>query len=499
MSKYLLGFDIGSSSVKAALVEAATGKTVAHAFSPEAEMLISSPKPDWAEQEPEGWWREVIAVTAKLKKQLAFRPEEVAAIGISYQMHGLVLTDKDQQALRPSIIWCDSRAVATGNQAFKDLGKAFCLEHFLNSPGNFTASKLKWVMENEPGIYEKTAKFMLPGDFIAMKMSGEACTTYSGLSEGILWDFLEEKPAQSLLDYYGIVPDLISTPKATFSTQGHLREDAAALLGLSAGTPIAYRAGDQPNNAFSLNVLEPGEVAATAGTSGVVYSISDKNVYDNRSRVNPFAHVNHTPRHKRLGILLCINGTGILNSWIRRNFGGDLSYQEINLLAAQIPAGAEGLSVLPFGNGAERMLENRYTGSVISGLNFNIHQRAHVFRAAQEGIAFSFRYGMELMQQLGTDTHVIRAGHANMFLSPVFRETLSNLTGATIELYDTDGAAGAARGAGVGAGIYSSPAEAGKFLKRINVIEPQASQTDALEEAYGVWKSQLAEKLQQGG
>lgn len=498
MSKYLLGFDIGSSSIKAALVEAETGKTVAHAFSPETEMAIESPRPGWAEQEPENWWREAINAMSMLRRQFSFDPAEVAAIGISYQMHGLVLIDKEQQVLRPSIIWCDSRAVETGNQAFQELGEAFCLDHFLNSPGNFTASKLKWVRENEPHIYEKVDKFMLPGDYIAMKMSGEACTTYSGLSEGILWDFREEAPAQSLLDHYQLDAGMIATPKATFSVQGQLQAEAAGELGLKAGIPIAYRAGDQPNNAFSLNVLEPGEVAATAGTSGVVYSISDKNVHDKRSRVNPFAHVNHTPAHKRLGILLCINGTGILNSWLRRNFGSDLSYQEINLLAAQVPPGAEGVSVLPFGNGAERMLENRYTGSVISGLDFNNHDRGHVFRAAQEGIAFSFRYGIELMQQLDTDTRIIRAGNANMFLSPVFRETLSNLTGATIELYDTDGAGGAARGAGVGAGTYSSASEAGKFLKRTNLIEPQAAAGEAVEEAYQAWKSELENKLAQG-
>lgn len=495
MSKYLLGYDIGSSSVKAALVEADTGKTVAHAFSPETEMAISSPRPGWAEQDPESWWQEVQHVTARLRERFAFDPDSVAAIGISYQMHGLVLVDENQQVLRPSIIWCDSRAVAIGNEAFGKLGEAFCLEHFLNSPGNFTASKLKWVRDNEPEIYEKIHKFMLPGDFIAMKMSGEIGTTYSGLSEGILWDFLEEQPADALLAHYGIDPGLVATPKATFSVQAHLKEQAAALLGLRPGIPLAYRSGDQPNNAFSLNVLEPGEVAATAGTSGVVYSVSDRNVHDKRSRVNPFAHVNHTPQHKRLGILLCINGTGILNSWVRKNFAEDLSYQEMNLLAAQIPAGAEGLTILPFGNGAERMLENRYTGSVINGLDFNNHQRAHVFRAAQEGIAFAFRYGMEIMQQLGTDTRVIRAGNANMFLSPVFREALSSLTGATIELYDTDGAVGAARGAGVGAGIYASPSEAGKFLKRINLIEPQPACSEALEDAYQVWKTELQQKL----
>lgn len=491
MNKYLLGYDIGSSSIKASLVNAETGKTAASAFSPETEMPISSPRPGWAEQDPESWWLEVVTVTAKLRKQLPFRAEEVAAVGISYQMHGLVLIDKDHRVLRPSIIWCDSRAVETGRQAFREIGEEFCLEHFLNSPGNFTASKLKWVRDNEPAVYEKARYFMLPGDYIALKMTGEPCTTFSGLSEGILWDFLENRPARRLLDYYGIDEALIPPVRKNFSEQGRLEVGAASLLDLKEGTPVAYRAGDQPNNAFSLQVLAPGEVAATAGTSGVVYSVSGSNAYDRLSRVNPFAHVNHAPDHTRLGILLCINGTGILNSWVRRNLGADLSYQEMNLLAAQIPPGAEGLSLLPFGNGAERILEDRLISSVLHGLDFNNHQRAHVFRAAQEGIAFSFRYGIEIMQELGADTTAIKAGNANMFLSPVFRESLSSLTGATIELFDTDGSAGAARGAGVGIGWYASPEEAGRQLKRTHLIEPQPSQTSALEEAYQRWKALL--------
>ena len=384
-------------------------------------------------------------------------------------MHGLVCVDKDQNVLRPSIIWCDSRAVPYGQKAFDALGHENCLSHLLNSPGNFTASKLAWVKENEPELYAKIYKIMLPGDYIAMKLSGEICTTVSGLSEGMLWDFAEDAPAQMLLDHYGIDRSLIADIKPTVSEQGRVSAAAAAELGLAEGTPITYRAGDQPNNALSLNVFNPGEIASTAGTSGVVYGVLGEVNYDPKSRVNTFAHVNHTSEQTRLGVLLCINGTGILNSWMKRNVAPEgISYADMNDLAAQAPIGSAGVSIMPFGNGAERMLENREVGSSIHGVNFNVHNKSHLLRAAQEGIVFSFKYGIEVMEQMGMNVNKIHAGHANMFLSPIFRETLAGVTGAVIDLYDTDGSVGAAKGAGIGAGIYKDNNEAFATPQRLH-------------------------------
>jgi xylulokinase len=405
-------------------------------------------------------------------------------------MHGLVCVDKDGNVLRPSIIWCDSRAVPYGQKAFDTIGHEACLSHLLNSPGNFTASKLAWVKENEPELYSKIYKIMLPGDYIAMKLTGEICTTVSGLSEGMLWDFAEKAPAQLLLDHYGIDRSLIADIKPTFSEQGRVTAAAAAELGLAEGTPVTYRAGDQPNNALSLNVFNPGEIASTAGTSGVVYGVLGEVNYDVKSRVNTFAHVNHTADQTRLGVLLCINGTGILNSWMKRNVAPDgISYAEMNELAAKAPIGSAGVSILPFGNGAERMLENKEVGSSIHGVNFNIHDRSHLLRAAQEGIVFSFQYGIEVMQQMGMNVNKIHAGHANMFLSPIFRETLAGVSGAVIELYDTDGSVGAAKGAGIGAGIYKDNNEAFSTLEKLAVIEP--SESEAYRAAYETWKSKL--------
>lgn len=486
---YLLGYDIGSSSVKAALVDAVTGKTVASDFYPKTEMSMQAIQAGWAEQDPEMWWSNLKLANASVLQQSGVNPADIKAIGISWQMHGLVMIDKERKLLRPSIIWCDSRAVPYGEKAFKSIGEEKALSHLLNSPGNFTAAKLAWVKENEPELYEHIYRIMLPGDYIAMKLTGEIGVTVEGLSEGIFWDFKENGLSQDVMDHFGFEKEMIPSLTPVFGIQGKVTEAVAKELGLHPGTPVSYRAGDQPNNALSLNVFNPGEIASTAGTSGVVYGVLDQVKYDPLSRVNIFAHVNHLPEQTRLGVLLCINGTGILNSWIKKNMvPADLGYNEMNQMAAQSTIGARGISVVPFGNGAERVLENRDTGSSFHGINFNIHSLSDLLRAAQEGIVFSFQYGMEVMQAIGMDIKVIRAGNANMFLSPIFRDTLASVSGAVIELYDTDGAAGAAKGAGIGAGIYASPKEAFASLRKIMTIEPDTKNCDRYQDAYALWK-----------
>ncbi|MBS1599563.1 MAG: carbohydrate kinase [Bacteroidetes bacterium] len=489
--KYLLGYDIGSSSVKAALLEAATGKPVGTVFSPDSEMRISSPKAGFAEQDPELWWNELINATKKLKQQFSFQADEIIAIGISYQMHGLVCVDKNLKSLRPSIIWCDSRAVEIGDKAFKDLGETFCLQHLLNSPGNFTASKLKWVKENEPAIFDQIYKVMLPGDYIALRLTGIAATTISGLSEGIFWDFSNGNISKELLGYYGLDQKLLSSLVPTFGEQGKLHKEAANLLGLSSGIPVCYRAGDQPNNAFSLNVLEPGEIAATAGTSGVVYGVTDRTDYDELSRVNTFVHVNYTEAEPRNGILLCVNGTGILNSWLRKNFLSGYSYDAINAGAATAAIGSGGLCFYPFGNGAERILANKNLGGHLQGLDFNRHQWQDVARAAQEGIVFALHYGTEIMQKMGVHLTTIRAGYANMFLSDVFATTFANISNCAVELYNTDGALGAARAAGIGAGYYDDFKACFHGMHILKNIEPDQGVQQLVNEAYHRWKKGL--------
>ena len=491
----LLGIDLGSSSVKVSVIDGETGKTLSSASYPPTEMEISAPRPGWAEQDPETWWKNFTLALQACLEPLGGKKESIGAIGVAYQMHGLVTVDSKGNVLRPSIIWCDSRAVEIGERAFERMGKDFCLHHLLNSPGNFTASKLAWVKENEPALYGKIDKIMLPGDYLAMKLTGEIKTSYTGLSEGIFWDFKRDSVSAELLDYYGISPDLLAEPVQSFSIQGNLTAGMAKELGLRAGIPVSYRAGDQPNNALSLNVLSPGEVATTAGTSGVIYGVTEETQFDPLSRINTFLHVNHSKKHPRLGVLLCINGTGILYSWLKKNAGSGMTYPKMNEMSASVKPGSDGLLILPFGNGAERMLQNRDITSSLRGLNFNIHGQGHLFRAAQEAIAYSFRYGLEIMKETGINPKVIRAGESNLFLSKVFRDVLSSLTSTVITLYNTDGSAGAARGAGIGCGFYKSEKEAFGGLKTTGTSEPDKKLAQIYDEKYNTWVDILENQL----
>jgi xylulokinase len=491
----LLGIDLGSSSVKVSVVDGANGRAISSASYPPSEMEISAPVPGWAEQDPAVWWKNFTLALGACLKQLGPKSRDIGAIGIAYQMHGLVTVDSNRQVLRPSIIWCDSRAVEIGERAFEKMGKDFCLHHLLNSPGNFTASKLAWVRENEPDLFKRIYKIMLPGDYLAMRLTDEIKTSYTGLSEGIFWDFMRNEISEEILAYYGIAPELLADAVGSFSVQGHLTPAMADELGLPAGIPVSYRAGDQPNNALSLNVMHPGEVATTAGTSGVIYGVTDITQFDPLSRINTFLHVNHTNRITSLGVLLCINGTGILNSWLKKNTGAGLSYPAMNELAAAVEPGSDGLTILPFGNGAERMFQNRDIGASVQGLNFNTQGQGHLYRAAQESIAYSFRFGLEIMKETGINPSVIRAGESNLFLSRVFREILSSLTSTVITLYNTDGATGAARGAGIGCGYYRTEEDAFKGLEITGTSEPDSRLARIYDEKYMEWLDILEDKL----
>ena len=485
----LLGIDIGTSSIKVAIIDAQSQQTITTVQYPETETPIVALQPGWAEQSPDMWWWHVQSAILAAHAQQSYNPADIKAIGIAYQMHGLVCVDKDQQVLRDSIIWCDSRAVPFGNKAFDAIGHDKCLSHLLNSPGNFTAAKLAWVKENEPSVFEKIDKVLLPGDFIAMKLTGGSTTSISALSEGIFWDFANNELSRDVFNYFGFDTSIIPEIKDVFTTHGLVSKSIAAHLSLTAGIPVSYKAGDQPNNALSLNVLNPGEVAATAGTSGVIYGVTDELAYDTKSRINTFAHVNYTKAQKRLGVLLCINGTGILNSWIKKVTGSENSYRQMNELAKTIVPGCNGLVMIPFGNGAERMLENRQLKSHIHNIDFNIHTPAHLYRAAQEGIAFAFRYGLDIMRENGMNPSVIRVGKANMFLSDVFTEAFVNATNVPVEMYACDGSVGAAIGAGIGAGFYTSAKEAFSNTKPLSLTEPNNS--NVYDELYQQWKNCL--------
>lgn len=491
MSRYLLGYDVGSSSVKVALVEAASGRLLATAASPDVELPIHAPRPGWAEQDPESWWREAIHATARLRERFPFAGSEIAAIGIAYQMHGLVCLDRDGRVIRPSIIWCDSRAVETGAAMARELGSDYCSRHLLNEPGNFTAAKLAWLRVHEPENHARVKTYLLPGEWLAFRMTGHAITTASGLSEGMAWDFARDRAATEVLALAGVDATATGDVRPVFSNQGGLTAPAAAALGLETDTPVCYRAGDQPNNAFSLGVLDPGEVAATCGTSGVVYAVGDQPCGDPAGRWNVFAHVTHTAAAPRYGALLCLNGAGITYGWWRRVLaaGGDApAYDKLNALAESAPPGGNGLLMLPFGNGAERMLGNQCPGASLARIDFNRHGPGDVLRAAIEGVAFALADGLLAMRAAGIPLTTLRAGRANLFLSPIFRATLASAAGVRVELFGTDGAGGAARGAGLGAGIFPDARTAMSGLENLGGQDPDPSIAPAISEAFGRWR-----------
>ncbi|WP_299058861.1 FGGY family carbohydrate kinase [uncultured Polaribacter sp.] len=487
---YYLGLDIGSSSIKAALVEIATGKSLGVVQEPKEEMSMYAQKNGWAEQKPNDWWLHICNAITNLKKEYNVSRTQIKGIGISYQMHGLVLVDTKGNPLRKSIIWCDSRAVETGNKAFTEIGEEKCATQLLNSPANFTASKLKWVKENEPDIYNQIYKFMLPGDYIAYKFSNKINTTISGLSEGIFWDFKNDSVANFLLEYYGVDASLVPDIVETFGIQSVVDKNGETESGLAAGTPIYYRAGDQPNNALSLNVFNPGEVAATGGTSGVVYAVTDSLSAKESSRVNNFAHVNYQKgAAARIGKLLCINGAGIQYRWLLNNLAVN-SYEDMNNLASKIPVGSDGVCLIPFGNGAERMLNNKEIGTRIVNMNLNNHHKGHMCRAALEGIAFSFVYGMEILKSDGIKPSVIRAGNDNLFRSEIFANTVATLIEQEIEIYNTTGAIGAARAANLHNGDFKAFGKAIMDNDHVMTFMPFKDKKPYLE-AYKNWKKEL--------
>lgn len=491
----LLGIDIGTSFIKVSAVNAETQQSVASAQYPETETPITSLQSGWAEQDPEMWWQHTIKAIRQLIDSGKVNGKQITAIGISYQMHGLVLVDKQQKVLRDAIIWCDSRAVEIGEKALKEIGEKICSSSLLNSPGNFTASKLAWVKENEPEIYNQIDKVMLPGDFIAMKLTGEITTTSSALSEGIFWDFKNEEISKDVMNNFGFKNSFIPNIQPLFSSHGKVLPEVAQRSGINENIPVTYKAGDQPNNALSLNVLQPGEVAANAGTSGVIYAVTDQLLSDKFSRVNSFVHVNHTTEEKRIGVLLCINGAAIMYSWAKKVCGENLSYKEMDQRAATISPGSEGLFLLPFGNGSERMLQNKLIGAQMENLDLNKHSKAHIFRAIQEGIAFAFRYGLDIMRENNLHPTIIRAGKANLFLSDIFIQSFVNATGVAVELYENDGSVGAALGAGIGAGIYQSYVGAYSKFKPIQKFQP--TNVELYDQLYQEWKKLLEMHLRQ--
>ncbi len=475
-----LGIDIGSSSVKVALIDR-EGRAIAEVREPSQEMPMKSLQAGWAEQDPEMWWQYTCEAIEKITSQL--ETSDILSIGLAHQMHGLVLVDQQGNLLRDAIIWCDSRAVPYGSLLADHIGTKQCLDSMLNLPGNFTASKLAWIREHEPDIYKKIACVMLPGDYICYRLTGELSTTAGNLSEGCFWDFKGHRLSPKILEALGLSIDHFPAILQCMDNHGVTRGQID-INGLPDEIPVCYKAGDQPNNAYALGVTEPGQVAGTGGTSGVIYAVTDKLVADPSQAVNSFAHFNHSSKTSRIGILLCINSVGILYAWMRRMLG-DLSYGHMEELASRAPVGSDGLAIIPFGNGAERMLGNQPSSASIHGIQLNRHDQSHLIRAALEGLAFSYAHGIEKMRALGVEIHHFRVGNDNLFQSEIFAQSLADLSQCEIEVIECSGAVGAARGGAHGGGHQLA------IQDQIHFTYSPRPLSDSLSEAYQQWSDIL--------
>lgn len=493
---HYLGIDLGSSSVKVCLADA-NGKEIASAKAPiDGEMEIISTSSGFAEQNPEDWWAMLTHGIKQLKEQ-GHNLANVKAIGIAYQMHGLVAMNDSFIPLRPAIIWCDSRAIPLGEKAFQEIGEEKALKKLLNSPGNFTAAKLAWVKNNEPDIYNKIAFIGLPGDWLAARLTGQLNATVSGLSEGIFIDHSTGQISNDVLNAFSIDKNFIKQPGESFRRFGKVLPTWCDEFGFNADAEVCYVAGDQPNNAFSLSAINPGEVAINAGTSGVLYAVSETPVVDMQQRVNTFAHVTHTTNKPSFGVLACVNGTGIQYSWLRHMLAnnGDLSFIDLNNLAKTAPPGCDGLHVFSFGNGAERILNNRNIGASFTNINFHKHGPQHLIRAAQEGIAFSLVYCIEIFKEIGIEIKVLKAGSANLFNSPLFRQIVADTSGIPVEVINADGALGAARGAMVGSQAIDIKTIGSEMIQTVARVEPSEN-TQLYRQIYNEWLGELQHQLQ---
>lgn len=448
-----LGIDVGTSSVKVSIV-GEDGVILASATAPaSSERAINSPNPNWAEQNPEDWWED--AQQAILNLPLEARLQ-VEAIGIAYQMHGLVLVDSQFQPVRPSIIWCDGRNIQESQILAESLGLDALENRLLNKPGTLTLAKLAWVAEHEPETLAKAHTFGLPGDFIAYKLTGEWSTTKSGYSEMVGWDFGASIPFEEGFRKAGWKLPLPEA-RPNLEEGAPIQKVIAEKLGLPPSARVTYRAGDQPNNAFGLGVLQQGETAISAGTSGVLYGIGDSSPGLHEG-INRFLHVN-----SQIGVLMCLNGVGSALAFARRTWFQNQSYEALSELASQ--ANPENCPYFfPFGNGAERILSER-AFSGFTELDFNRHNLPELARSVFEGIAFAYRLGSEKMEKAGCLSKVVNGTESGLLKSSFFAQLLANELQVELILSEGDGSTAAARGAALGIKkILPKPAPLKRYL-----------------------------------
>lgn len=460
---YLLGIDIGTSGTKTVLFDEA-GNTIASAL---GEYPLYQPNVGWAEQDPEDWWKATFSTIKAVLGKSGVNPSDVKGVGLSGQMHGAVLLDKDNQVLRKAIIWCDQRSSAECDQITSIIGKERLIEITANPAlTGFTASKVMWVKNNEPEIFEKVKKILLPKDYIRFKLTGEFATEVSDASGMQFMDIPKRKWSSEVLDKLGIDKGLLGDVYESQEVSGKVHKAAAELTGLKEGTPVVGGAGDQAAGAVGNGIVRPGVISSTIGTSGVVFAFSENVSIDPKGRVHTFCHAVPNTWH----IMGVTQGAGLSLKWFRDNFCieekrtaelmGIDPYVLMDQEADRVEAGCSGLIYLPYMMGERTPHLDPNAKGVFFGLSAK-HEKQDMLRAVMEGVVYSLKDCLEIIKEMGVDVSEVRASGGGG-KSKLWRQMQSDVFGTEITTINSSegGALGVALLAGVGTGVYSSVPEA---------------------------------------
>lgn len=476
--KFLLGVDISTTGAKALLIDPA-GQVIASATSP---LTLQIPNPLWSEQDPEQWWQGIKNSIRQVLVESQVDPASVVAVGLTGQMHGLVMLDESGLVLRPAILWNDQR---TGSQCDR-IRERIGLKRLIQTTGNdaltgFTAPKILWVQENEPHIFTRTRHILLPKDFIRYQLTGEYGMDKAGGSGTILFDLCARTWSEELLEDLDLPPEWFPPTYEGPQVSGQISQLASAQTGLRAGTPVVGGAGDQAAQATGVGAVEPGKIALTLGTSGVVFAPTESALIEPHGRLHAFCHA-LPGRWHFMGVMLSAAGS---LQWYRDTIAPEMSFDALVDEAARITPGSEGLLFLPYLTGERTPHPDPYARGAWVGLTVR-HERAHMTRSILEGVAFGLKDCFELIRKAGQgdiDQVRVSGGGAK---SRLWKQILADVLGVElVTVNTTEGAAfGAALLAGVGAGLYSSVPEACQQMIKITGSTFPSGEGEAYQEYY---------------
>lgn len=490
---YLMGVDVGTSGVKTIIVDA-KGKLVARAVS---EYPLYCPQPGWSEQEPADWWRGTVESIRAALAAGGVKPERIAGLGLSGQMHGSVFLDAAHEVIRPALLWNDQRTAAQCEWITRTVGRKTLQAETCNPVlTGFQAPKIIWLRDHEPANYERLAKVLLPKDYVRYRLTGEFATEVSDASGTALFNVPRRCWSQVILDKLGLpaewFPECYESPEVT----GAVTAEVAALTGLPAGTPVVGGGGDQAAGGVGNGIVEPGAVSCTTGTSGVVFAYLDEPLMDEQLRTHTFCHAVPGKWHV-MGVMLAAGGS---LQWLRntlctpeRELAAQLQVDPYELMTAeaqQAPPGSEGLIFLPYLTGERTPYPDPHARGVFFGLSLR-HEKRHLIRAVLEGVAFGLRDCCDLIAGLGLQMPEVRASGGGA-RSPLWRQIQADVCGRAMSVISVDeGAAfGAALLAGVGAGVYPDVVTACRTtIKVVDTLRPQAEASLLYERQYALYRS----------